>query len=126
MLRSHVSFEPWEEECRSEGYRFVAGVDEVGRGCIAGPVVAAAVIFPVDCRIAKVADSKTLSPQMRARLFPEIINQCVAFGVGFVSTDIIDRINILQASLLAMQRAILQLRAPLSVGKSWFTPASIT
>jgi len=87
----------------------VAGVDEAGRGPLAGPVVAAAVIFKPGVRIPFVDDSKKLSENRREDLYHTIRREAVAVGVGTVSHDVIDRINILQASMLAMHKAIAQL-----------------
>ncbi|NPV52161.1 MAG: ribonuclease HII [Firmicutes bacterium] len=98
-----------EEELFQGGYVNVAGVDEAGRGPLAGPVVAAAVILPRGVEIPYLNDSKKLSPGRREALY-EIIKGCaVAVSVGVVSHDIIDRINILQATFLAMQEAISKL-----------------
>ncbi len=88
------------------GHEFVAGVDEAGRGPLAGPVVAAAVIFPHGVWIEGVDDSKRLTPARRERLY-EVISRCaVGIGVGVVGQDVIDRINILQATMLAMRDAV--------------------
>jgi len=91
----------------------IAGVDEVGRGALFGPVVAAAVILPdsalADLAIAGVTDSKLLSPSARQRLAVQIRSVAVAYQIGYASVREIDRLNILQASLLAMKRAILRL-----------------
>jgi len=84
--------------------KLIAGVDEVGRGPLAGPVVAAAVILNES--IAGVADSKLLSPKKREFLFPQIQEKCIAWAIGRAEVAEIDELNILQASLLAMQRAI--------------------
>lgn len=97
----------WEAGCSR-----VVGVDEAGRGPLAGPVVAAAVLFPPQEKILGVDDSKKLSPAERLALFPQIIAQCLDYGVGIVSAEEIDEINILQASLLAMRKAILNLKEP--------------
>ncbi len=88
----------------------VAGVDEAGRGPLAGPVVAAAVIFKPGVCIPFVNDSKKLSASRRESLYHAICKEAVAVGVGTVSHEVIDRINILQASMLAMHKAIGQLR----------------
>jgi ribonuclease HII len=97
-----------ERKLWQDGYRFVAGVDEAGRGALAGPVVAAAVIF--DDRVTgffkKIRDSKALSPEKREELFPRIHEYAVSVGVGIVEPSEIDRINILQASLKAMAIAV--------------------
>lgn len=89
--------------------QLIAGVDEVGRGPLAGPVVAAAVIFHPGQIIEGVADSKKLTPKKRDELYDIIIRDCLAYGVGRAEVEEIDQINILQASLLAMQRAVAQL-----------------
>jgi ribonuclease HII len=94
------------------GFVHVAGVDEVGRGCLAGPVVAAAVVLHPDRRIAGMADSKAIPADERERLCREIQGLAIAWAVAAAEPDEIDRINIHQASLRAMQRAILAL-APL-------------
>jgi len=83
-----------------------AGCDEAGRGCLAGPVVAAAVILPKDFRHPFLNDSKQLSEKKRSELRPIIEQEAISFGVGFVSPQEIDQINILNASFLAMHRAI--------------------
>jgi ribonuclease HII len=91
------------------GYRHVAGIDEVGRGCLAGPVTAAAVILPPDWQPAGLRDSKLLKPEDRRRLDREIREHALAFSVAFVSAEVIDRINILQATLLAQTLAAARL-----------------
>jgi len=91
---------------------FVAGVDEVGRGPLAGPVVAAAVILPQGCWIPGVTDSKQLTAAMRLELIGRITECCVAFAVGAASAREIDRINIRRATALAMSRAIARLPVP--------------
>ncbi|HHJ40479.1 MAG TPA: ribonuclease HII [Methylothermaceae bacterium] len=83
-----------------------AGVDEVGRGCLVGAVVAAAVILPEDCAIAGLADSKSLSPQQREQLSQEIQYHAIAWATGRAEPSEIDHFNILQCTLLAMQRAV--------------------
>jgi ribonuclease HII len=87
----------------------VAGVDEAGRGPLAGPVVAAAVILDRRRRIRGLADSKVLTPAERARLAPIIRNRALAFGIGWADRDEIDSLNIFQATMLAMRRALLAL-----------------
>ncbi len=86
----------------------IAGVDEAGRGCLAGPVVAAAVIFPKNFSL-PVKDSKALSAKQRESLFKDIVNNAVSYRIAVVSVIIIDNINILQASLLAMHKAVINL-----------------
>lgn len=95
-----------EESLWASGHRFVAGVDEAGRGCLAGPVVAAAVILPPDAVLPGLDDSKRLTPQQRDRLFGAIHREALAVGVGACSPAEIDRLNILQAALEAMRRAV--------------------
>lgn len=96
----------------SQGYAYVAGVDEVGRGPLAGPVVAAAVILDPARPIEGLADSKVLSEAKRERLAETIRQRALAWGVGRAEVEEIDHINILQASLLAMQRAVAALPVP--------------
>ena len=95
-----------EGEARRFGFVHVAGVDEVGRGCLAGPVVAAAVVLPPNLRVSGIADSKALTADRREALFDRIIRAALAWHVAFVDAADIDRINILRASLLAMRRAV--------------------
>jgi ribonuclease HII len=101
-----------ENALRRVGFVHVAGVDEVGRGCLAGPVVAAAVMLHPDRHIPGVCDSKTVPAAERERLYDRILCDAIAWAVGEADPFEIDRINIHQASLRAMQRAVLQL-APL-------------
>ena len=100
----------YEAKAVAKGYENIAGVDEAGRGPLAGPVVAAAVIFPAKIDIAGLDDSKKLSPKKREELFPQIQAEAVAYGVAIVDREVIDKINILQASLLAMKQAVEQLQ----------------
>lgn len=101
----------WEIENSfySEDIQLICGVDEAGRGPLAGPVCAAAVILPKDLEIPGLTDSKKLTDKKRRELFPVIQQQAVAYGIGFASHREIDEINILQATFLAMQRALDQL-----------------
>lgn len=94
----------YEKEYASFGA--VCGVDEVGRGPLAGPVVAGAVILPQDCSILYINDSKKLSPKKREELYPMIMEQAVSVGIGMASPQRIDEINILQATYEAMRKAI--------------------
>jgi ribonuclease HII len=98
-----------ENALRRVGFLYVAGVDEVGRGCLAGPVVAAAVVLHPDRHIPGVSDSKAVPAVERERLYDQILAHAVAWGVAAADPSEIDRINIHQASLRAMQRAILSL-----------------
>lgn len=99
----------YEKLAYLEGYRYVAGVDEAGRGPLAGPVVAAAVIFPPEYRNKEINDSKQLSATKRAYLYDIIKNEAIAVGVGVAESDVIDQINILRASLQAMSEAVQEL-----------------
>jgi len=92
------------------GIKYIAGVDEVGRGCLVGPVVAAAVILPLNIDIIGVYDSKVMSVPMREEAYHRILEQSAFFALGAASNRIIDNIGILKATLLAMQRAIRRLR----------------
>lgn len=96
----------FEEQARRRGYQFIAGIDEAGRGPLAGPVVAAAVILPEHFSLPGLTDSKKLTERRRQSLYPEICQQARAVGIGVASTEEIDRLNILQATLLAMTRAV--------------------
>ena len=102
----------WEIENRfySEDVKVICGVDEAGRGPLAGPVCAAAVILPRDLEIPGLTDSKKLTDKKRRELFPVIKEQAIAYGIGLASEAEIDEINILQATFLAMQRALDQLQ----------------
>lgn len=91
-------------------YTYICGIDEVGRGPLAGPVVAGAVILPKDCDILYLNDSKKLSEKMRETLYDEIMEKAVATGIGIVSPARIDEINILQATYEAMRMAIANLK----------------
>lgn len=99
----------YENQARRGGARRVTGVDEVGRGPLAGPVVAAAVMLPENFPSDGINDSKKLSPRQRMAAFERICSQATGIGVGVIDAEVIDRINILQASLLAMATAIDQL-----------------
>lgn len=105
------SINMWEIENSffSEDIRVICGVDEAGRGPLAGPVCAAAVILPANLEIPGLTDSKKLTDKKRRELFPIIKEQAIAYGIGFASEQEIDEINILQATFLAMQRAMDQL-----------------
>ncbi|HEX3032381.1 MAG TPA: ribonuclease HII [Bacillota bacterium] len=98
-----------ERDLWCSGMTLVAGVDEVGRGPLAGPVVAGAVILPPGCRIVGLNDSKKLSEKTREMLFEEIARVAVAWSIGMASPAEIDQVNILQATYIAMQRALTSL-----------------
>ncbi len=107
---SEVSPLFFEQQALSKGYRSIAGIDEAGRGPLAGPVVAAAVILPEAFDLPGLTDSKALSEKKREALFPLIRHQAVGVGIGVASAAEIDQINILQATLLAMKRALSRLK----------------
>lgn len=100
-----VSLE-YEERAAKDGFHLVCGVDEAGRGPLAGPVCAAAVILPPGCVIEGLDDSKKLTEKRREALYDIILERAVAFGVAMASPEEIDRLNILNATFLAMQRAV--------------------
>ena len=104
-----------EERLEAQGYRLIAGVDEVGRGALAGPVVAAAVILPCQIDVPwlnQVKDSKQLSPSSREFLFPHIHQIAISIGIGVIPNDTIDNQGIIKATRLAMKSAIDQLSPP--------------
>ncbi|GIO66806.1 ribonuclease HII [Paenibacillus sp. FSL M7-1455] len=98
-----------EKEYWEQSYRYIAGIDEVGRGCLFGDVVAAAVILPAGLVLEGVDDSKKLSEKKREALYEQILDQAVDVSVGYADAETIDRINIKQAARLAMKRAVLGL-----------------
>ena len=100
----------YEDRLEKEGYSLVAGIDEAGRGSLSGPVVAAAVIMPCRLFIPNIKDSKKLTSQKRTELYYSILNSAEDVGIGIVEAKVIDRINIAQASFLAMKKAILDLK----------------
>ena len=106
MIRTE-NLKKYEKEY--ETYTYICGIDEVGRGPLAGPVVAGAVILPKDCEILYINDSKKLSAAKREELYDIIMEQAVATGLGTIGPDRIDEINILQATYEAMRQAIAQL-----------------
>lgn len=107
---SELSRWHFEEQARARGFESVAGIDEAGRGPLAGPVVAAAVILPAGIELAGLNDSKQLSASRREQLFQQIRRQALAVGVGIVEPREIDSINILQATLKGMRLAVERLR----------------
>jgi ribonuclease HII len=96
----------FETKASHQGFKNIAGIDEAGRGPLAGPVVAAAVIFPSQVNIQGLNDSKKLSTKKREELFPKIQEISVSYGVAVVGQKVIDKINILQAARLAMKQAV--------------------
>lgn len=103
--------DPWrcEQAARASGFRLIAGLDEVGRGPLAGPVVAACVVLPPDFDLTGINDSKKLSERQRERAESRIRQEALAVGLGIVAPETIDRINILQATHQAMRLAFLSL-----------------
>ena len=106
---SNVNMWEIENGLQAEGYKVICGVDEAGRGPLAGPVCAAAVILPDGLEIPGLTDSKKLTDKKRRELFPVIKELAVGYGIAFASCEEIDEINILQATYLAMERAMAQL-----------------
>ena len=106
---SNVNMWEIEDGFYAQGLKVICGVDEAGRGPLAGPVCAAAVILPPHLEIPGLTDSKKLTDKKRRELFPVIKEQAIAYGIGMASEKEIDEINILQATFLAMQRALDQL-----------------
>ena len=100
----------YEHAAFEEGYQLICGVDEAGRGPLAGPVCAAAVILPPDLEIEGLNDSKKLTDKRRRALYDVITEQALAYGIAFASEQEIDEFNILQATFLAMRRAVEQLK----------------
>jgi len=99
----------YEIDAATKGYHLIAGIDEAGRGPLAGPVVAACVILPEGCCIEGINDSKKLSPAKREALYDIITKQAVSYGIGIVDEKCIDEINILNATKLAMKKAVEQM-----------------
>ena len=102
----------FEHEASRQGYQLIAGIDEAGRGSLAGPVVAAAVILPPGLMIDGVNDSKKLTPRRREALYQLIHQHALATGIGVVGNEDIDRINILRATIMAMEMAVKNLKIP--------------
>ncbi len=112
MSRSLSSLKEFDDSYYRDDINILAGVDEVGRGCLAGPVVAAAVIFPRAYNNKEINDSKLLSAKKRSELFEDIVKNAISYSVSFVDAPIIDEINILNATKLAMTNAIKDLKHP--------------
>nr|WP_246147454.1 ribonuclease HII [Secundilactobacillus folii] len=100
----------YEQQARQKGYQCIAGIDEVGRGPLAGPVVSCAIVLPADFDVIEVNDSKQLSDHQRETLYPQILNEAVSVGIGVVSNQQIDQLNIYQATRVAMLTAVKQLQ----------------
>jgi len=104
--KSVIELMEYDRDITPPDCKIIAGIDEAGRGPLAGPVLAAAVIMPKTIQIEGVYDSKALTPLQRERVFSQIISLAIDIGIGVVESDIIDKINILQATILAMNSAI--------------------
>ena len=109
-----IEMKTYETALYQQGICLVAGVDEVGRGPLAGPVVAACVVLPKDFQVLGIDDSKKVSEKKREALYSEITGGALAFGIGIVDNDIIDRVNILEATKMAMKMAIEEAAGKLS------------
>jgi len=105
-----MCLDEFDKQFYNEGYKFVVGVDEAGRGPLAGPVYAAAVILPEDFYIPEINDSKKLTEKKREMLFDIIIENALSYSIESVNSDVIDEINILNATLLAMKNAVCSLK----------------
>ncbi len=105
-----MSFYNFENEYYEKGYKFICGIDEVGRGCLFGDVVSCAIIMPKDEYIDGVNDSKKLSPKKREELYTKILESSIAVGIGRANPDIIDKVNIKMATHISMINALENLR----------------
>ena len=99
-----------EKELYKAGYQTIAGIDEVGRGPLAGPVVAAAVILPPGCKIKGLNDSKKIPKKKHQEIYQAVLDKALAVGIGLMDNDIIDKVNIYEATKLAMKEALSKLR----------------
>lgn len=114
MLKEKLyTMQEYERQLRASGVRYIAGVDEVGRGPLAGPVVTACVVLPEDFAVLGVDDSKKLSEKKREELFDKILSNALAYGIGMCDNHVIDEINILEATKKAMTEAVLNADAML-------------
>lgn len=100
----------YEKELYQKGYQAIAGIDEVGRGPLAGPVVTACVILPKDCKIRHLNDSKKIPKQHHEEIYEEVLARALGVGIGIVDNDTIDRVNIYEATKLGMLQAIEQMK----------------
>ena len=110
MTKEKVDLLKREKELYKEGYHFICGCDEAGRGPLVGPVVAGAVILPENYELEGLTDSKQLSEKKREKYFPIIKQDAIAYGIGIVDAKTIDEINIYEASRLAMKKAIANMK----------------
>lgn len=106
LQQKYQEMSQFEKQARLKGAQVICGIDEVGRGPLAGPVVAAAVVLPTDCVLLGLNDSKQLSEKQRDTLFLAIQEQALAIGIGSIAPEIIDEVNIYEASKLAMIQAV--------------------
>lgn len=113
----NYDFDLWEVEnqLHAQGYQVICGIDEAGRGPLAGPVCAAAVILPQNLEISGLTDSKKLTEKRRDALYDVIVEKALAYGVAFASVEEIEELNILNATFLAMSRAVEQLGCPIDL-----------
>lgn len=109
-MKTEINLLEYEQELYSEGYHLICGCDEAGRGPLVGPVVAGAVIFPVNYQLEGLTDSKQLSARKREYYFTKIKEEAISYGIGIVDAKTIDEINIYEASRLAMKIAISNLK----------------
>ncbi|NKN40569.1 ribonuclease HII [Streptococcus alactolyticus] len=100
----------YEKELYQKGYQAIAGIDEVGRGPLAGPVVTACVILPKDCKIRHLNDSKKIPKKHHEEIYEEVLARALGVGIGIVDNDTIDRVNIYEATKLGMLQAIEQMK----------------
>lgn len=112
LLQHFEEMKYYENQAKNKGFQAIAGIDEVGRGPLAGPVVAAAVILPESFDLIEVNDSKQLSHKKREELYTKILDQAVAVGVGVIDEATIDQVNIYEATKLAMKEAVSQMSRP--------------
>lgn len=110
MLERFAALEAFDRDYVARGFSVIAGVDEAGRGALAGPVVSAAVVLPADCGLHGIFDSKQIGEDEREALFAEVVSRAVAVGIAFGQPGVIDRENILVATLMTMHRAVERLR----------------
>ncbi len=109
-MTEDINMLEYENDLKKEGIYIVGGIDEAGRGPLAGPVVAACAVFDTRNPLPEARDSKKLTEKKREALFEKILENCLAYGIGIVDNDVIDEINILNATYLAMQKAVLNLK----------------
>ncbi len=113
LMEKLQSMQFYERQLRASGIQYIAGVDEVGRGPLAGPVVSACVLLPENFDVLGVDDSKKLSEKKREELFDKILSEALAYGIGMCDNQVIDEINILEATKMAMTEAVKQADAML-------------